>query len=261
MAARRSRRSEVATRPQVAAESDGEGAATDAPSRFATAALLSLAFSAIALGWLWPLPSMWSDHSVNTLWWKTPGQDAAVQALGAADVYLIVWELAWGTHALLTRPWSAFFDANMDLCAPDPVFNLYNDDWPVFTSHDSLPPAKISRGAGGEPAHVDGSLLCAGSIDSPRLLMLSGIGPAAALRAHGIAGHCGTEIEVENHALQPDPEPRNEWDVKVEQVFAVADRGLGRMGVHLQVKERITRKRDEDKHQKRCREEYECTRC
>ncbi len=30
-------------------------------------------------------------------------------------------------------------------------------------------------------------LLCAGAIDSPRLLMLSGIGPAAALRAHGIA--------------------------------------------------------------------------
>ena len=48
MAARRSRRSEVATRPQVAAESDGEGAATGAPSRFATAALLSLAFAAIA---------------------------------------------------------------------------------------------------------------------------------------------------------------------------------------------------------------------
>jgi glucose-1-phosphate adenylyltransferase len=29
-----------------------------------------------------------------------------------------------------------------------------------------MPPAKISRGAGGEPSYVDGSLLCAGSIVS-----------------------------------------------------------------------------------------------
>jgi len=54
----------------------------------------------------------------------------------------------------------------MDLMQPVPVFNLYNDDWPVFTSHQSLPPAKVSRGAGGEPSYVDGSLLCAGSIVS-----------------------------------------------------------------------------------------------
>ncbi len=38
----------------------------------------------------------------------------------------------------------SYYDANMDLLAPVPVFNLYNDDWPVFTSHQSLPPAKIS---------------------------------------------------------------------------------------------------------------------
>ena len=113
MAARRSRRAEVATGPQLPAEPAGEGLASTNRSRLGAATLLALSFSAIALWWLWPLPSMWSDHSVNTLWWKTPDQDEAVRALGAADVYLIVWELAWGTHALLTRPWSAFFDANI----------------------------------------------------------------------------------------------------------------------------------------------------
>lgn len=60
----------------------------------------------------------------------------------------------------------SYFDANMDLMQPVPVFNLYNDEWPVFTSHQPLPPAKVSRGAGGEPSYVDGSLLCAGSIVS-----------------------------------------------------------------------------------------------
>ena len=60
----------------------------------------------------------------------------------------------------------SYYDANMDLIAPVPVFNLYNSQWPVYTSHESQPPAKISRGAGGEPSFVDGSLLCAGSIIS-----------------------------------------------------------------------------------------------
>jgi glucose-1-phosphate adenylyltransferase len=60
----------------------------------------------------------------------------------------------------------SYYDANMDLLAPVPIFNLYNSAWPVFTSHESQPPAKISRGAGGEPSFVDGSLLCAGSIVS-----------------------------------------------------------------------------------------------
>ncbi len=60
----------------------------------------------------------------------------------------------------------SYYDANMDLLSPVPIFNLYNDKWPVFTSHQPLPPAKISRGEGGEPSYVDGSLLCAGSIVS-----------------------------------------------------------------------------------------------
>jgi glucose-1-phosphate adenylyltransferase len=60
----------------------------------------------------------------------------------------------------------SYYDANMDLLAPVPVFNLYNNEWPVFTAHESEPPAKVSRGAAGEPSYVDGSLLCGGSIVS-----------------------------------------------------------------------------------------------
>ena len=60
----------------------------------------------------------------------------------------------------------AYYEANMDLIAPVPVFNLYNDLWPVYTLHRTAPPAKVSRGVGGEPSFVDGSLLCQGSIVS-----------------------------------------------------------------------------------------------
>ena len=37
----------------------------------------------------------------------------------------------------------SYYEANMDLVAPHPIFNLYNEDWPVFTSFRTLPPAKI----------------------------------------------------------------------------------------------------------------------
>lgn len=60
----------------------------------------------------------------------------------------------------------SYFAANMDLIAPLPAFNLYNDEWPVYSYSGAQPPAKVSRGIGGEPAHVDGSLLCQGSIVS-----------------------------------------------------------------------------------------------
>jgi glucose-1-phosphate adenylyltransferase len=70
----------------------------------------------------------------------------------------------------------AFYEANMDLIAPVPVFNLYNERWPVYTYRKALPPAKVSRGVGGEPAFVDGSLLSQGShversIISPRVFI------------------------------------------------------------------------------------------
>jgi glucose-1-phosphate adenylyltransferase len=73
----------------------------------------------------------------------------------------------------------AFYAANMDLISPVPVFNLYNDRWPVYTSRKALPPAKVSRGRGGEPSFVDGSLLCQGSIISGAHVESSIVGPGA----------------------------------------------------------------------------------
>jgi glucose-1-phosphate adenylyltransferase len=96
----------------------------------------------------------------------------ALTANGVAYVYDFSKNLVPGQDEREKGYWrdvgtiDSYYDANMDLLAPVPVFNLYNDLWPVYTSHESLPPAKISRGAGGEPSYVDGSLLCAGSIIS-----------------------------------------------------------------------------------------------
>jgi glucose-1-phosphate adenylyltransferase len=73
----------------------------------------------------------------------------------------------------------AYYDANMDLIAPVPVFNLYNNAWPVFTHQPALPPAKVSRGSGGEPVFADASLLCQGSIISGAHVERSIVGPGS----------------------------------------------------------------------------------
>jgi glucose-1-phosphate adenylyltransferase len=37
----------------------------------------------------------------------------------------------------------AYYEASMDLIATTPVFNLYNEEWPIFTWHFPWPPAKF----------------------------------------------------------------------------------------------------------------------
>ena len=55
----------------------------------------------------------------------------------------------------------AYYDAHMDLLPADPVFNLYNLEWPILTWSEPLPPAKLLGSREGADSVVD-SLLCAG---------------------------------------------------------------------------------------------------
>jgi glucose-1-phosphate adenylyltransferase len=60
----------------------------------------------------------------------------------------------------------AYYHANMDLISPDPVFDLYNQEWPVYTSQSPLPPAKLVQGSSWAPGTASASLLCQGTIVS-----------------------------------------------------------------------------------------------
>ena len=47
----------------------------------------------------------------------------------------------------------SYFEANMDLVQPEPIFNLYNPSWPIFSYSRNLPPAKfVSDWRTGDPA-------------------------------------------------------------------------------------------------------------
>ena len=80
----------------------------------------------------------------------------------------------------------AYYEANMDLIAPVPPFSLYNSNWPVYSLHPPLPPAKIDHGPGGERPTIDNSLLCAGSIVSGGTVERSILGPGTYVDASAI---------------------------------------------------------------------------
>jgi glucose-1-phosphate adenylyltransferase len=60
----------------------------------------------------------------------------------------------------------SYYDANMDLIAVEPVFNLYNDDWPVHTGYTGLPPAKFVHAVGDRVGRATDSIISPGVVVS-----------------------------------------------------------------------------------------------
>ena len=58
----------------------------------------------------------------------------------------------------------SYFEANMDLVATEPVFNLYNGRWPIYTWHRILPPAKVVAVAEHGGGQVTDSILSDGTV-------------------------------------------------------------------------------------------------
>lgn len=81
----------------------------------------------------------------------------------------------------------AFFEANKDLMAIQPVFNLYNDEWPLYTGYTGLPPAKFVHAGPGRLGHA------ADSIVSPGVL-ISGATVAGSILSPGVHLHSWASV-------------------------------------------------------------------
>lgn len=71
----------------------------------------------------------------------------------------------------------AFYDSNMDLISVSPVFNLYNDKWPLYTGYTGLPPAKFVYGHHERLGHALDSLVSPGVIVSGGEVIRSVLSP------------------------------------------------------------------------------------
>lgn len=56
----------------------------------------------------------------------------------------------------------AFFEAHQDLVSKDPVFNLFNNEWPIFAQQWNSPPAKFVADAHGHPGSLSESTVSLG---------------------------------------------------------------------------------------------------
>ena len=56
----------------------------------------------------------------------------------------------------------AFYDAHQDLVSEDPVFNLFNTDWPIFSQQWNSPPAKFVQDKEGNPGSLSESTVSLG---------------------------------------------------------------------------------------------------
>jgi glucose-1-phosphate adenylyltransferase len=64
----------------------------------------------------------------------------------------------------------SYFESSLDLCAVHPVFNLYNDRWPILTHVPSQPPAKFVHDQGDRIGRAINSVVSNGVIVSGGLV-------------------------------------------------------------------------------------------
>jgi len=102
---------------------------------------------------------------------------------GSAQAYDFLLNKVPGTTGRDAGYWrdvgtlDSYFEAHMDLCAVEPIFNLYNDHWPIFTNVPSMPPAKFVHDAGDRVGHAIDSLVSNGVIVSGGLVRQSVLSP------------------------------------------------------------------------------------
>jgi glucose-1-phosphate adenylyltransferase len=86
----------------------------------------------------------------------------------------------------------AYYDAHMDLISVHPIFNLYNYKWPIYSSHDPLPPAKFVLNEDGRRGHAVDSMVSPGVVLSGSKVERSVIGPN--VYVHSYANICGSVL-------------------------------------------------------------------
>lgn len=100
----------------------------------------------------------------------------------------------------------SYFDSHMDLVSVDPVFNLYNDDWPIYTSSYTAPPAKVVAVAEHGAGEVADSLLSNGVVVSGGYVRSSVLSPWARVEPGAVVENA---VLLENVMIGAGAQVRN----------------------------------------------------
>jgi glucose-1-phosphate adenylyltransferase len=78
----------------------------------------------------------------------------------------------------------AYYEAHMDLISVHPIFNLYNQEWPILTWPEPLPPAKFVFDDDDRRGQALDSMVCAGVVISGGTVRRSVLSPGAQVHSH-----------------------------------------------------------------------------
>ncbi len=131
---------------------------------------------------------------------------------GVAHVYDFSANVVSGVTAREHAYWrdvgtiDAYFEAHMDLVATEPIFNLYNDDWPIYTSPVTAPPAKAVAVATHGAGEVADSLLSNGVVLSGAYVRSSVLSPKVRVEPGAVVENC---VLLDNVVVGPGAEVRD----------------------------------------------------
>jgi glucose-1-phosphate adenylyltransferase len=138
----------------------------------------------------------------------------------------------------------AYYDSHMDLVSVDPIFNLYNMDWPILTWHDPLPPAKFVFDEDGRRGYAVDSMVCAGVVLSGAHARRSVLSPGVHLHSYadvdasvlmqgvdvGRSAVVRRAILDKNVRVEPGAKIGVDPDLDRERGFTVSDGGVTVVG-------------------------------
>jgi glucose-1-phosphate adenylyltransferase len=84
----------------------------------------------------------------------------------------------------------AYYQANMDLIAVEPVLNLYDQDWPIRTFQPQLPPPKFVHGEQDRRGEAIMSMVCQGCIISGGHVRGSVLSPNVRIHSYAYVDSC-----------------------------------------------------------------------
>ncbi len=79
----------------------------------------------------------------------------------------------------------SYYEAHLDLISVHPIFNLYNNDWPIYTEYGPMPPAKFVHGEAGRFGEALNSMVAPGVVVSGARVHYSVLSPG--VRVHSYA--------------------------------------------------------------------------
>ncbi|MGI8575610.1 MAG: glucose-1-phosphate adenylyltransferase [Egibacteraceae bacterium] len=97
----------------------------------------------------------------------------------------------------------SYYEATMDLISVNPVFNLYNSRWPIFSWNEPKPPAKFVFADGDRVGQAHDSMVSAGVVVSGGTVRSSVLAPG--VRVHSYAEIEGSvllnSVDIGRHAV------------------------------------------------------------